>query len=140
MSILGLEATRFLFWSPIIAHTFMWPCLLTVLKNRNTLFRWKTSLAGRRLENSFLETPPKTWCFQRTPFSCFFSYFWYCVIRTREQHEQKNTPEPLVLQPSSCEGPHRSQLQKQIHHQMVSELSIGRWVSIKMHHQICLVS
>ena len=118
----------------------MWPCLLTVLKNKNTPFRWKKSLAGRRLENSFLETPPKTWCFKRTPFSYFFSYFWYCVIRTREQHEQKNTPKPLVLQPSSCEGPHRSQLQNQIHHQMVSELSIGRWVSIKMHHQICLVS
>ena len=29
---------------------------------------------------------------------------------------------------------------KKIHHQMVSELSIGRWVSIKMHHHICLVS
>ena len=87
----------------------MWPCLLTVLKNKNTPFRWKTSLARRRLENSFLETPPKTWCFQRTPFSCFFLIFG-TVLRTKEQHEEKNTPEPLVLQPSSCEGPYRSQL------------------------------
>ena len=140
MSILRLEATRFLFWSPIIAHTFMWPCLLTVLKNRNTPFRWKTSLAGRRLENSFLETPPKTWCFHRTPFSCFF--FLFLVLFKEQKNNMKKITHQnllffsLVLVKVLTDLNYR----KKIHHQMVSELSIGRWVSIKMHHQICLVS
>ena len=69
-------------------------------------FGWK------KIGKQFFGNSSQNMVFSENIFQLFFFLIFGTVLRTREQHEQKNTPEPLVLQPSSCESPHRSQLQK----------------------------
>ena len=75
----------------------------------------------KKIGKLFFGISSQNMVFSENTYKLFFSMF-FILFYERKNMEKKNTLEPLVLQPTSCEGLHRSQLQKK-----------------KMHDQICFV-